>query len=295
MKLIINKLIPLHLRFFLIFIMAIVLIIADSRIYSFIKIRSSLDISVSPLYFLINEVRQFFDTVSQKLISYKNLKVDNKKLQRELFLKSSEVLLLKHYKEESISLRKLLGSPLYQNEYKIITNVLSLGNNPYIDQLIIDKGSANGVYKGQAVIDDKGVVGQVMSVSRLTSRVLLICDILHAIPIQILRNDIRMIASGNGCNNELQLEHLPKNIDIRVGDILVASGIGNRFPEGYPVAIVSSVKPNFKHSETIIQAHPTASFKQMNYLLLWSTHHNTITSKEVNRIANTRLMHIMSK
>ncbi len=69
----------------------------------------------------------------------------------------------------------------------------------------------------------------------MTSRVLLICDATHALPIQVLRNDIRVIAAGNGCTDDLQLEHLPANTDIRVGDVLVTSGLGGRFPEGYPV------------------------------------------------------------
>ncbi|MGX8894996.1 rod shape-determining protein MreC, partial [Enterobacter cloacae] len=79
-------------------------------------------------------------------------------------------------------------------------------------------------YEGQPVISDKGVVGQVIAVSELTSRVLLICDTSHALPVQVLRNDIRVIASGAGCADDLLLEALPANIDIRVGDVLVTSG-----------------------------------------------------------------------
>ncbi len=119
---------------------------------------------------------------------------------------------------------------------KWCTQVISTVNDPYSDQVVIDKGSVNGVYEGQPVISDKGVVGQVVAVAKLTSRVLLICDATDALPIQVLRNDIRVIAAGNGCTDDLQLEHLPANTDIRVGDVLVTSGLGGRFPEGYPVA-----------------------------------------------------------
>ncbi len=110
----------------------------------------------------------------------------------------------------------------------MVTQVISTVNDPYSDQVVIDKGSVNGVYEGQPVISDKGVVGRVVAVAKLTSRVLLICDATHAAN-PVLRNDIRVIAAGNGCTDDLQLEHLPANTDIRVGDVLVTSGLGGRF------------------------------------------------------------------
>ena len=110
---------------------------------------------------------------------------------------------------------------------------------------------------------------------KLTSRVLLICDATHALPIQVLRNDIRVIAAGNGCTDDLQLEHLPANTDIRVGDVLVTSGLGGRFPEGYPVAVVSSVKLDTQRAYTVIQARPTAGLQRLRYLLLlWGADRN---------------------
>lgn len=179
----------------------------------------------------------------------------------------------------------------------MVTQVISTVNDPYSDQVVIDKGSVNGVYEGQPVISDKGVVGQVVAVAKLTSRVLLICDATHALPIQVLRNDIRVIAAGNGCTDDLQLEHLPANTDIRVGDVLVTSGLGGRFPEGYPVAVVSSVKLDTQRAYTVIQARPTAGLQRLRYLLLlWGADRNganPMTPEEVHRVANERLMQMM--
>lgn len=125
----------------------------------------------------------------------------------------------------------------------------------------------------------------------------MICDVSHALPIQVLRNDIRVIAAGNGCADDLQLEHLPNNTDIRVGDVLVTSGLGGRFPEGYPVAVVSSVKADTQRAYTIIQARPTAGLQRLRYLLLlWGVENNSNTSlppAEVHRVANERLMQMM--
>lgn len=179
----------------------------------------------------------------------------------------------------------------------MVTRVISTGSDPYSDQVVIDKGSDNGVYEGQPVISDKGVVGRVVAVAKVTSRVLLICDASHALPIRVLRNDIRVIAAGSGCADDLQLEHLPNNTDIRVGDVLVTSGLGGRFPEGYPVAVVSSVKVDNQRAYTVIQARPTAGLQRLRYLLLlWGADRNgdmPLPPDEVHRVANERLMQMM--
>ncbi|KAB8306832.1 rod shape-determining protein MreC [Erwinia endophytica] len=287
----------LQLRLFLAVVVAIGVIIADSRLGAFSQIRTYMDTAVSPFYFLANGPRQILDSVSETLASRQQLELENKALQRELMLKNSELLMLGQLKQENARLRELLGSPLRQDEHKMVTQVISTGSDPYTDQVVIDKGSANGVYEGQPVISDKGVVGQVVAVGKVTSRVMLICDSSHALPIQVLRNDIRVIAAGNGCTEDLQLEHLPGNTDIRVGDVLVTSGLGGRFPEGYPVAVVSSVKRDTQRAYTVIQARPTAGLQRLRYLLLlWGADRNgtmPMSPNEVHRVANERLMQMM--
>lgn len=287
----------LQLRLFLAVIVAIVLIVADSRLGTFVKIRNYMDTAVSPFYFLANGPRKVLDSVSETLATRQQLELENRALRQELLLKNSDILLLGQFKQENARLRELLGSPLRQDEHKMVTQVISTGSDPYSDQVVIDKGSDNGVYEGQPVISDKGVVGQVVAVAKMTSRVLLICDASHALPIQVLRNDIRVIAAGSGCTDDLQLEHLPGNTDIRVGDVLVTSGLGGRFPEGYPVAVVSSVKVDNQRAYTVIQARPTAGLQRLRYLLLlWGADRNgemPLPPDEVHRVANERLMQMM--
>ena len=211
----------LQIRLILAVLVALGVIIADSRLGTFSQIRTYMDTAVSPFYFISNGPRELLDSVSQTLATRDQLELENRALRQELLLKNSDLLMLGQYKQENARLRELLGSPLRQDEQKMVTQVISTVNDPYSDQVVIDKGSVNGVYEGQPVISDKGVVGQVVAVAKLTSRVLLICDATHALPIQVLRNDIRVIAAGNGCTDDLQLEHLPANTDIRVGDVLV--------------------------------------------------------------------------
>ncbi|WP_145514437.1 rod shape-determining protein MreC [Yersinia massiliensis] len=289
----------LQLRLFFAVLAAIILVIADSRLGTFVKVRTYMDTAVSPFYFLANGPRKVLDNVSETLATREQLELENRALRQELLLKNTDLQLLGQFKQENNRLRELLGSPLRQDEQKMVTQVMSSGTDPYSDQVVIDKGSNNGVYEGQPVISDRGVVGQVVAVSKLTSRVLLICDASHALPIQVLRNDIRVIAAGSGCTDDLLLEHLPSNTDIRVGDVLVTSGLGGRFPEGYPVAVVSSVKVDNQRAYTVIQARPTADLQRLRYLLLlWGADRNgdiPLPPNEVRRVANERLAPMMSQ
>lgn len=287
----------LQLRLILAVIAAVAIIIADSRMGSFREIRSYLDTSVSPFYFLADGPRRLLDGAAETMASRQTLEQQNAALRRELMLKNSQLLLLGQYQQENIRLRELLGSPLRPGERKMITQVISAGSDPYSDQVIIDRGSDSGVYEGQPVISDKGVVGQVVSVGKFSSRVMLICDASHALPVQVLRNDVRAIASGTGCTDTLQLENTGGSQDIRVGDMLVSSGLGGRFPEGYPVAVVSSVKVDTRRAATIIQARPTAALQRLRYLLLlWNSNNtggNAITPQAVRQAADDRLMQVM--
>ncbi len=297
MKLIFSRAPSLHLRLVLAVMAAVAVIIADSRISSFHVIRSYLDTTVSPFYFISDLPRRFLDNTAQLFTSRHNLEQENADLKHELLIKNSQLQLFGQYRQENIRLRELLGSPLRQDEHKMVTQVISQGNDPYSEQIIIDKGSKDGVYEGQPIISDKGVVGQVVAVSQLTSRVLLICDSSHALPVQILRNDTRAIATGSGCGEALQIDHISDNADIKKGDVLVTSGLGGKFPEGYPVGTVSSVERDTERAVTVIKAQPSVELQRLRYLLLlWNRHpitDNAPTVSEVQNIANERLLHRM--
>ncbi|MEQ1974281.1 rod shape-determining protein MreC [Xenorhabdus sp. SGI240] len=287
----------LQLRLFFAIIIAIILMVVDSRLGIFNKVRSYMDTAVSPFYFLANGPRQFLDSISESFVSRNHLELENSTLRNELRLQDSKLLLLGQLKQENSRLRELLGSPLRHDEHMMVSQVISGGMDPYRDQIVIDKGAKDGVYEGQPVISDRGVVGQVTAVSQLSSRILLICDPSHAIPVQVLRNDIRVIAGGAGCTDDLLLEPLPSDTDIRVGDVLVTSGLGGRFPEGYPVAVVSSVKIDNQRAHTVIRARPLAELRRLRYLLLlWGGDNDPsepLPPSEVYRAANERLMQML--
>ena len=133
---------------------------------------------------------------------------------------------------------------------------------------MINKGAINGVFEGQAVLDENGVVGQIMQVSSTNSRVLLIADVTHAIPVRNARNNVRLVVSGSGSLDELYIEHVPHSADLMVGDLLLSSGLGNVFPEGYPVAKITSIVRDETRPFAIIKAKPVAQLDRLKYLLL---------------------------
>jgi rod shape-determining protein MreC len=124
------------------------------------------------------------------------------------------------------------------------------------------------VFAGQPVIDAEGIMGQIVHVSPVTSTAMLITDPNHAIPVEINRNGLRSIAVGTGAFMELDLLYIPLNADIRVGDLLVSSGLGGKFPAGYPVATVSSVETNPGQQFARVTAEPKAELQRTREVLL---------------------------
>lgn len=268
MKQLFTKGTPLALQLFIVLVLAVALIVSDVNYRAFAVVRYYLDTIISPLYYISNSPRATFDSLTDMSKTRQALLDENTQLKNELQSQQSELLQLAYLKKENNKLRELLGSPLQHDEYKKVAQVLLADTDPYVYQIVLNKGEKEGVFVGQPVVDEKGIIGQIYKTAYNTSRAILICDYQHAIPVQVLRNDMTMVAVGNGCNNDLLLDFLPNNVDIQVGDVLVTSGLDERFPEGYPVAVVSSVKLDIHDSTPVISATPTADLKRLRYLLL---------------------------
>lgn len=272
MKPIFSKAPSLGVRLFLAVILSIVLIFSDGQTSHMLKLRSFLETTIGGVYYLANAPRSVLDGVSDNLVDTNKLQIENRVLKEQLKEKSADLLLLDQLKVENQRLRLLLNSPLRHDEYKKITEVLTAETDAYRQQIVINRGEKDGAYIGQPIIDEKGVVGQIISTGQNTSRVLLISDVTHSLPLQVLRNDVRVIASGTGRNDELSIDNVPRSVDIQKGDLLVTSGLGGRFPEGYPVAIVENVSREGNNYFATISAKPLASLDRLRYLLLlWPT------------------------
>ena len=260
----------LQLRLFLTVLLSLAGIVADARFHLFDSMRLYINSFASPLLHLASVPRDVVEGASLQLRSRSELLKDNQQLQQQLFLLRSDLLRMAELSQENRRLRELLGSPVTQDSRKMVARILSVDTDPFVYQVVIDKGIEHHVYEGQPVVNDQGVIGQVVSVGKTSSRVLLISDVSHALPVRVLRNDLRAIASGTGNINELTLKNLPKNVDIQDGDILVTSGMGGHFPEGYPVAKVTRFANEEHNPFAEIKAEPLATLDRLRYvLLLW--------------------------
>lgn len=258
----------LQQRLFFAVILSASLMLADSRLGAFSDVRFLLNSMVAPIQYAADLPRTMFDDFYSRFSSRKELMTENQVYKREVMRLKSDLILLDQYREENQRLRKLLGSDFVRDEKKVVTEVMAVDTSPYRHQVVIDKGQIDGVYEGQPVINEKGIVGQVTFVAAHNSRVLLLIDPNNAIPVQNIRNDIRVIASGNGQSDEIQLEHIPTSTDIEVDDMLVTSGLGGVYPEGYPVAYITNVDRDTRREFASIKAKPVVDFDRLRYLLL---------------------------
>ena len=258
----------LQLRLFLAVIISIAAIVADSRFGVFTHVRVYLSSLVSPLQYMANAPGTLLDTMSTQVQTRADLIEQTKQQEQQLFTLRSRLLKMDQLEHENQRLRELLGSPVHKESRKMVAELLSVDSDPFSHQVLINKGALDGVYNGQPVINDQGVVGQVLHVGSTTSRVLLITDSSHGIPVRVLRNDLRAIASGSGEPDSRERRNLPRNADIQVGDLLVTSGLGGRFPEGYPVATVT--RSDYVEGKPFaqVEATPLVALDRLRYLLL---------------------------
>nr|BET44400.1 MAG: hypothetical protein ACHINZ_0700 [Candidatus Aschnera chinzeii] len=271
MKLFHSKQVLSHVRFIIIVIFSIFLIIYDYH-FDYIKnIRRIIEEYINSFYFITNKLQDALNNIADFITNKNQLILENKILKKEIFLQKSKNLLLKHLQEENNKLYSLLKLAKKEKKEKIIAKVISNNNSIYHDQIIIDKGIKHGIYDGQVVINDKTIIGQVILTNKTTSRILLLCDINHALPIKLLRNNASGIALGTGCNNDLKINFL-NNIDVNIGDIIVTSGLGGKYPPGYQIALISKIEYNLKNKNSTFYAKHFINYKELDYILLYQMH-----------------------
>ena len=255
-------------RLFLVLCCSALLIFFDHKVNSFEVARSYLQSLVSPLQYLANTPKQVVTWMSENLVTRQRLMKENQQYQSQQILFQEQLMQLTILKSENKRLRQLLASPLRADLKKMVAEIISVDSDPYSHQVVINRGANNGVFEGQAVIDDQGVVGQVLHVGATSSRVILITDITHGVPVRNSRNGARMVASGVGRIDRLIQNHVPHSLDVKAGDLLVTSGLGGKYPEGYPVAKVTLVQQDESRPFARVYSQPIAHIERLRYLLL---------------------------
>ncbi|PFG09514.1 MULTISPECIES: rod shape-determining protein MreC [unclassified Marinobacter] len=255
-------------RLLLVVVLALALIVADARFDRLTVVRSTLATGLTPVYWLGNAPTQFSDWAASLFVNKDDLKRDNDELQARLLILERRALKYAALASENNELRRLMNSSEVLDDRVIVSEVVSVSPDPFSHELVINKGRSDGVHEGQAILDAGGLMGQVIQVSQITARVLLVSDSSHAVPVEVVRNGLRAILLGTGKANSLELVHVPDTANIREGDLLVSSGLGGRFPRGYPVAEVSRISKEPGEPFITIEATPTATLNQSRMLLV---------------------------
>jgi len=230
--------------------------------------RSLLATVVSPIYIIADSPYRMGREAGRTLATRDSLIAENERLEQQNLKLAERAQQFVALQEENARLRALLGSRQRLGAEVLVAELVGVVPAPNTFQVEIDKGAADGVFVGQAVIDADGLFGQVVEVAQFTSRVMLLVDASHAVPVQVNRNDIRSIAAGTGRMDRLELEYVPVTADIREGDLLVSSGLGGHFPRGYPVGKVVSVVVDPTQPYAQVTARPLAALDRSRHVLL---------------------------
>ncbi|MFP4062160.1 MAG: rod shape-determining protein MreC [Halochromatium sp.] len=262
---------PPLLRLTIAVLLSLGLMFADARDRHLSWVRSTLAVAVYPIHWLASRPSQLARALDNRLTTEADLRERNALLEQENLALKGRMQRFLALQAENSRLRDLLGSSFKVGDRVLVAELLQVDLDPYRQQVLVDKGTSSGVYVGQPVLDANAVMGQVVVANPLTATVLLITDADHALPVQINRNGLRTIATGTGLVNQLRLPHLPKNADVRVGDLLVTSGMGGVFPAGYPVARIVEVADDPNSPFAIVNAEPTARLDRSHeVLLVWT-------------------------
>jgi len=235
------------------------------------SLRTTLSFFVDPLKYLVDLPTVLVEQAADSVSSYRALKKENEKLREEQLIHQTRLLKFAALEKENIRLRALLENSFKLGEQVLVAELLSVNMAPYEHIVVVNKGTRFGVHPQQPVLDANGVVGQVFRALPFSSEIMLITDPNHAIPVQVNRNGLLTIAVGSGQLNRLVLPFLPSNADIRPGDLLITSGLGGTFPQGYPVAVVDEFTSQPNKAFANITATPKALLdRNRELMIVWS-------------------------
>lgn len=249
-------------------VLSAALMVVDARFTWLQPLRAQLGLIVEPVYWAGRLPVRLWEGATQELSTRNELTAENEKLKAEQLMMQRRLQKLAALTEQNVRLRELLNSAALVDDEVLATELIGIDPNPFTHRILIDKGEKDGVVVGQPVLDARGLMGQVVEVMPYTSRVLLLTDTSHSIPVQVNRNGLRAIAAGTGNPERLELRHVADTADIKEGDLLVSSGLGQRFPAGYPVAMVTEVIHDSGQPFAIVRAMPTATLNRSRYMLL---------------------------
>lgn len=241
---------------------------ADLKHSVFAPVRPYLSWVVSPIQVIVNIPQKVIFWGTEHLASREYLISENRRLSQDVLVLRGRLQKMNSLNTENIRLRKLLDASQRVEEQVIMAEVIGFDQNAYTHKILIDKGFSSGAYVGQAVLDANGVMGQVIEVGAYSSRVLLIADASHFLPVQLARTGLRSILQGTGDLKLMSLVSVPHSADIKKGDVLTTSGLDDRFPSDYPVGVVKSVTHTPGQPYAEVEVVPLAQLERSRHVML---------------------------
>ncbi|MDX1606774.1 MAG: rod shape-determining protein MreC, partial [Candidatus Competibacterales bacterium] len=258
----------LNLRLIACLVLSLALMLLDRRGDALQPLRATLATLAYPLQAIVELPVELGGRAVRLLGEQRALVVENERLRRQLLFHSAQMQKLDALEAENRRLRALLASAARLPERVLIAELLTVAADPYRHRIELDKGSLQGVYSGQPLLDQYGIVGQVVQVNPLSASAILITDPNHTLPVQVNRNGLRTLVTGTGNFQRLDLPYIPNNYDVQVGDLLITSGLGGRFPRGYPVGRITGITFDPGSPFARVSARPLARLDRLREVLL---------------------------
>nr|WP_244663834.1 MULTISPECIES: rod shape-determining protein MreC [unclassified Xanthomonas] len=264
--------------------LALVLIVLDAQADWLARLRSQATVLVQPIWALAGLPGRLGTQVQENAASHAQLVKENRALRNELLIAKARLTRLQTAALDNAQLRELLGVAERRGLDVQLAPILDIDLDPTRQRLVLDAGSRDGVHVGQAVIDAGGLMGQVIAVTPLHSTVLLLTDPDHAVPVTVARNGVRLIVYGRG--GSLELRDIPLSAGVEVGDEIVTSGLGGRFPAGFPVGTISALRPDDTHAFLVGELKPAAKLDRGRDVLLLKSREWGIGNRELAKPAS---------
>ncbi len=255
-----------RLTFFI--LLSLLLLVSDVH-YSYLKtLRAGIATAIYPLQRIAMMPVELLGAIGDYTQAQSSLIKENAILQKQNLEDREDLLRYRALQQENDHLRQLFGAKARVDAPSVMAEILYDERDPFSRKVIVDKGLQAHVIAGSAVIDNAGVIGQVLQVYPFSSEISLITDKDHPTPVQVLRNGLRAIVFGFGSSNLLDLKYMSLNTDIRPGDLLVTSGLDGTFPAGLPVATVLTVDKNPVYAFSRITCRPAAGVNRYRQVLI---------------------------
>jgi rod shape-determining protein MreC len=254
------------LRLLVALALAVALMVLDHRGGWLASLRGHIEVVAQPVWRLAGLPAKLGDSVRDDTATRARLAKENETLRNALLISGARIARLQASAAENARLRGLLGAAEQGGLDVQLAPVLDVALDPTRQRLLLDIGAKQGVTVGQPALDAGGVLGQVTEVRTSTATVLLLTDPDHAIPVAVSRNGIRLVAYGRG--DRLELANIPTSSDVKVGDLIVTSGLGGRFPPGFPVGTITRLRRNESRAFLVGDLKPAAQLDRGRDVLL---------------------------